>query len=104
MVPFDETEQRDMANNNGLENFLGGSPVNVFVRLFFISLVVGALLMWLELHPMDILRGVRNFFERIYDLGFGAVREVASYVLAGAAIVVPVWFLLRLLNLGGGRR
>jgi hypothetical protein len=96
-------EDPDMASNNTLENFLGGAPLNVFARLFFISLVVGALLMWLELRPMDILRGVQAFFQRIYDLGFGAVKELASYVLAGAVIVVPAWFLLRLLNAGGKR-
>ena len=89
--------------DNTLENFLGGSPVNVLVRLLFISLVVGALLMWLELRPIDILHGVRAFIDRIYALGFGAVKEVASYVLAGAVFVVPAWLVLRLLNLGGKR-
>ena len=97
----DETQ---MASNNGLEGFLGGSPLNVAARLFFISLVVGALLMWLELRPIDILHGVQAFFRRIYDLGFGAIQEVVSYVLAGAVFVVPAWLVLRLLNVGGGRR
>lgn len=97
-------EDTQMASNNALENFLGGTPLNTFVRLFFISLVVGALLMWLELRPIDILRGVQAFFDRIYQLGFGAVKELASYVLAGAVFVVPAWLILRLLNLGGAKR
>ena len=96
-------EPLPMASNNALENFLGGSPLNVVVRLFFISLVVGALLMWLELRPMDILRGVQAFFDRIYQLGFGAVRELVSYVLAGAVFVVPAWLVLRMMNMGGRR-
>jgi hypothetical protein len=99
-----ETESLPMASNpNALESFLGGAPLNVALRLLFISLVVGALLMWLELRPIDILRGVQAFFDRIYRLGFGAVREVASYVAAGAVIVVPAWLVLRLLNLGSRR-
>lgn len=98
-----ETESLHMASNNAIENFLGGSPFNVAVRLLFISLVVGALLMWLDLRPMDILRGVQAFFDRIYALGFGAIKEVASYVLAGAVFVVPAWFVLRLMNMGGRR-
>lgn len=98
-----ETEPTGMASKNAIEDFLGGSPLNVAVRLFFISLVVGALLMWLELRPMDILRGVQAFFDRIYQLGFGAVRELVSYVLAGAVFVVPAWFALRLMNMGGRR-
>jgi len=97
-------ETRAMASNNTLENFLGGSPLNTFVRLFFISLVVGALLMWLELRPIDIFRGVQAFFDRIYQLGFGAVKELISYVLAGAVFVVPAWLILRLVNMTGSKR
>ncbi len=92
-----------MSSNNALENFLGGTPASVFVKLLFVSLVVGALLMWLDIRPADILRGVQDFLNRIYALGFGAVREVINYVIAGAVIVVPVWFILRLLNVGGRR-
>jgi hypothetical protein len=97
-------ETREMASNNTLEHFLGGSPLNTFVRLFVISLVVGALLMWLELRPIDILHGVQAFFDRIYQLGFGAVRELVSYVLAGAIFVVPAWLVLRLVNVGASKR
>ncbi len=97
-------ETREMASNNTLEHFLGGSPLNTFVRLFVISLVVGALLMWLELRPIDILHGVQAFFDRIYQLGFGAVRELVSYVLAGAVFVVPAWLILRLMNMTGAKR
>lgn len=95
------TKSQPMASRNAFENFLGGSPLYVAVRLFFVSLVVGALLMWLELRPMDVLRGVQAFFDRIYQLGFGAVKELASYVLAGAVFVVPAWLILRLMSVGG---
>ncbi len=97
-------ETNQMASNNTLENFLGGSPLNTLARLFVISLVVGALLMWLELRPIDIFRGVQAFFDRIYQLGFGAVRELVSYVLAGAIFVVPAWLVLRLVNVGASKR
>jgi hypothetical protein len=97
-------ETNPMASNNTLENFLGGSPLNILARLLVISLVVGALLMWLELRPIDIFRGVQAFFDRIYQLGFGAVRELVSYVLAGAVFVVPAWLVLRLVNVGASKR
>ena len=104
-LPGAEREFDPMSSRNtALENFLGGSPMSVATRLFFVSLVVGALLMWLELRPMDVLRGVQAFFDRIYQLGFGAVRELASYVLAGAVFVVPAWLVLRLLNVSGRAR
>jgi len=102
-VLLGEPPQRDdlMSGNNALENFLGGSPSAVFVKLLLVSLVVGALLMWLEIRPVDIFHGITNFINRIYALGFGAVRELIDYVLAGAVVVVPAWFLLRVLNSGG---
>ena len=44
-----------------------GSPINVAIRLFFISLVVGALLMWLDIQPLDILKGIRAFFDQPHN-------------------------------------
>jgi hypothetical protein len=93
----------EMARNNAFEDFLGGSPGSVFAKLFFVSLVVGALLMWLDIRPMDILRGVQDFFNRIAALGFGAVQELGNYLLVGAAIVVPAWIILRLMSMGSRR-
>jgi hypothetical protein len=92
-----------MPQNNALESFLGGSPLSVAVKLIFMSLVVGALLMWLNLRPHDLLLALRNFVDSIYNMGFDAVRALAEYVVAGAVIVVPIWFILRLMNSGGNR-
>jgi hypothetical protein len=86
-----------------LDRFLGGSPGAVFMKLVFVSLIVGALMMWLDLHPLDLWRGLVRFADRIWSLGFDAVREVGEYVLAGAMIVLPVWLVLRLLNMRSAR-
>lgn len=98
-----ETERheagRDMADST-FTRFIGGSPVAVFVRLAFVSLVVGALLVWLDIRPFDILRGLERFVARLWDLGFDAVCEIASYVAVGAVVVVPIWLLMRIF---GGR-
>jgi hypothetical protein len=86
-----------------LNRFLGGSPGGVFLRLLFVSLIVGAFLMWLDIRPWDIFRGLKQLVDRIWDLGFDAIREIADYIVAGAAIVVPVWLVLRLMNMRGAR-
>lgn len=86
--------------DNALESFLGGSPVAVAMKLIFMSLVVGALLMWLNLRPHDILLAIRGFIDAIYNMGFDAIRALGEYVVAGAAIVVPAWLILRLMNAG----
>jgi len=87
---------------NGLVRFLGGSPGAVLVRLLLMSLVVGALLVWLDIRPYEVFRAFERFFQRIWLMGFDAVRELATYIVAGALIVVPVWVVLRLMNMQRG--
>ncbi|MGB6177446.1 MAG: DUF6460 domain-containing protein [Methylocella sp.] len=94
---------RPRPQDTPLNRFLGGSPGGVFLRLVFVSLIAGAFLMWLDIRPADIFRGITDLVNRIWDLGFDAIRVVADYIVAGAAIVVPVWLVLRLMNMRNGR-
>ena len=87
------------ADDSALRRFLGGSLLATLFRLLIVSLVVGALLVWLDIQPFDIFHGIQRFFARIWDLGFEAFREIGRYILVGAAIVVPVWLVLRLLSM-----
>jgi Family of unknown function (DUF6460) len=89
--------------NTALNRFLGGSPGAVFLRLLFVSLIVGAFFMWLDIKPEDIFRGILEIVDHIRRLGFAAIREVANYIFAGAVIVVPIWLVLRLMNMRNGR-
>jgi hypothetical protein len=89
--------------STALSRFLGGSPGAVFLRLLFVSLIVGAFLMWLDIRPEDIFRGILQMADHIRRLGFAAVREVANYIFAGAVIVLPIWLVLRLMNMRNGR-
>ncbi|MBV8848237.1 MAG: hypothetical protein JOZ16_01475 [Methylobacteriaceae bacterium] len=78
--------------------FLGGSPVAVFFRLLFASMLVGALLVWLDISPFQIFDNLRRLVDYVWSLGFDAVREIGRYIVAGAIIVVPVWLILRLMS------
>lgn len=91
------------ADETALNRFLGGSPGSVFLRLVFVSLIVGAFLMWLDIRPAEVFQAITDLFNRIWGLGFDAIRVIADYILAGAAIVVPVWLALRLLNMRNPR-
>ncbi len=84
-----------MANGN-IERFLGGSPLTVLIRLLFISLLVGAAMAFLGLSPRSLYEAAARFIRSLGDLGFGAVREVGQWVIAGALLVVPLWLLSRL--------
>ncbi|CAH1656065.1 Integrase [Hyphomicrobiales bacterium] len=79
-----------------MDRFLGGSPLSVLVRLIFISLLVGAAMAFLGLSPQNLYEAAGRFIRSITNLGFGAVREVGQWVVAGALIVVPLWLLMRL--------
>lgn len=81
-----------------LDRFLGGAPLAVFVRLMVISLIVGTLLMWIDIRPGEIFRGVERLIRHAWMMGFDAVRALVDYALAGAIIVVPIWLVLRLMN------
>ncbi|MTH95423.1 DUF6460 domain-containing protein [Roseibium sp. RKSG952] len=87
-------------SDQNLTRFLGGSPGQVILRLVFLSFVVGVLLSALNLNPMDIVNITMNFFERIWNMGFAALDNIWRYFVMGAVIVIPVWFVLRVLSLG----
>jgi uncharacterized oligopeptide transporter (OPT) family protein len=89
-----------MANGN-LSRFLGGSPVSVLIRLVLISLLVGVVLVWLNLTPAGLFRSVEAAVRSFISGGFDGVREVGRYIITGAMIVVPIWLLLRFLDMRG---
>lgn len=78
--------------------FLGDTPGRVLLKLIVVSLVAGVVMSAFNWSPMDIVYGIENFIRRIWNLGFGAIESFASYLLLGAAVVVPCFIILRLLN------
>jgi hypothetical protein len=83
--------------------FLGGPPLSVLFRLALLSILVGVILEALGFDPWNILDSVRRLAEHIWDMGFDAVRFLWRYLLLGAVIVVPIWFVLRLARAPRGR-
>ena len=86
-----------------LHRFLGGSPLAVLVKLLVVSLLVGVLLMWLNIRPLDVFRILSDLANRLWALGLDGVREFGTYIVAGGAIVVPLWLLSRVLSYRGPR-
>ncbi|MBN8999352.1 MAG: integrase [Rhizobiales bacterium] len=84
---------------NGLQRFMGGSPGQVLLRLVVVSFIVGIVLSALGLTPWDIVDKVRQLVLRVWNMGFGAIEWIWTYFLLGAVIVIPVWIVLRLLNI-----
>jgi hypothetical protein len=83
--------------------FFGGPPLAVLFRLLLLSILVGVILEVMGLDPLNIIRSLRAMVERIWDMGFEAVRWLARYLALGAAVVIPIWLVVRLVRTPQGR-
>jgi NADH:ubiquinone oxidoreductase subunit 5 (subunit L)/multisubunit Na+/H+ antiporter MnhA subunit len=91
-----------MANNH-VSRFFGGPPLAVIFRLVLLSILVGVILAVLGLDPLNIFRSIENLVRAVWNMGFDAVLSLWRYFLLGAAIVVPIWLILRLIRTPKGR-
>ena len=88
-------------NASAMRRFIGGSPLAVACKLIVVSFIVGALLMWMHISPADVFQELLDLFNRLYVLGFRSLRDLGTYLVAGAAIVLPIWLIIRLLSYRG---
>ena len=86
--------------SQGLNSFLGDSLGRTIIKLAIISFVVGIILSALNITPWEVWESIRDFFVKLYNLGFDALWSIARYFFWGAAIVVPIFLIMRLLKLG----
>lgn len=79
--------------------FFGGPPLSVIFRLVLLSILIGVILEVLGLDPWNVIDSLRSLLLRIWDMGFDAVRWLWRYLLLGAALVVPIWLIMRLVRI-----
>ena len=94
----DDVKELRAAQTDNLSRFLGGTPLSVAVRLILLSILVGVVLSAVGFDPWNIIESIRRLFLSIWNLGFDAINWVWRYFLLGAVIVVPVWFIARLMS------
>ena len=83
---------------DAVNRFLGDTPMRTVVKLVILCVVVGFVMHTLGLSPWDILLWIRRFFVDLWNSGFAALGRVGDYLLLGAAIVIPIFIILRILN------
>jgi hypothetical protein len=88
---------------NGLNRFLGGSPLSVLGKLVLLSILIGVVLSALGLDPWNIVQSLERLIRHIWDMGFDAVRWLWRYFLLGAVLVIPIWLIMRLMRAPRGR-
>src|SRR3979490_1001355 len=95
---------RDMSKQDHyVTRFFGGPPLSVIFRLVLLSSLIGVILEALGLDPWNVIDSLRSLILRIWDMGFDAVRWLWRYLLLGAALVVPIWLIMRLMGAARGR-
>ncbi|MGO4837487.1 DUF6460 domain-containing protein [Rhizobiaceae sp. 2RAB30] len=83
---------------SALTRFLGDAPGRVLLKLVVVSFIVGLVMSAFGWSPMDVVYGIRDFFLRIWNMGFAALDTFVGYFLLGAAVVVPAFIILRLMS------
>lgn len=80
----------------------GGNAGKTVLQLVVASIIVGALFSFLGIGPREFWRGVfRNVRNIVHSLGENVgeiLLTLSTYFLIGAAIVVPIWLIARLLS------
>ena len=82
-----------------MKGFLGGSPSAVAVRLLVVSFVVGLLLAMFGFDPESIYQRLAELLQHVIEFGLTDLRHVGRILLTGAMVVVPIWFVLRLMDM-----
>ena len=102
--PLTERDEETMAMaNTTMTRLFGGSPLAVLGRLILVSILVGVILSAVGLDPFDILHSIERLIRSIWDMGFDAVRWLWRYFLLGAALVIPIWLIMRVVNAPRGK-
>lgn len=83
---------------DGLNRFLGDTPLRVAIKLIVVSLLVGFAMHTFGVYPTDILFWAQDFIDDLWRTGFRALGRVGDYLLIGAVVVIPVFILIRILS------
>lgn len=74
------------------------NPIQTILKLLVLSLLVGLVMSWLDLTPLDLVANLGEHARAFFDWMRRFVGWAVDYVLLGAMVVVPVWLLLLLVN------
>lgn len=84
--------------SKSVNSLLGDTPGRVVIKLLIFSLLVGIVMTLLGWTPMDVIWKIIHFFTSLWSMGFAAFSKLFDVIIVGAAIVVPVFLIMRILN------
>jgi hypothetical protein len=81
-----------------LNRILGDTPGRLVIKLIVVSVVTGFVMKAFGWYPMDVYYTIRDFILHLWHTGFAALGEVGDYFVLGAAVVIPVFIIIRVLS------
>jgi hypothetical protein len=78
--------------------FFGESVSGTIIRLVLLSIVVGVVFSALGINLFNIVERLQQLVRNIINLGVDTFYWAFQYFLLGVVVVVPIWFLMRLLS------
>ncbi len=83
---------------SGMNRFLGDTPMRVAIKLIVISFLVGIVMATFGWSPWDVFYRIEDFFVGLWNMGFDAIYRFWGYLVLGAAVVIPVFIVLRVVS------
>ena len=81
-----------------VNHFLGDTVGRTIIKLVVISLIVGMLMSFFGVTPMEVFGEIRDFFVNLWEQGWAALGRFGDWLILGAAVVVPVFIIIRVLS------
>ena len=81
-----------------------GTVLKTVLKLAVVSLAIGFALDLLGITPEDIFANFGDTILAIFRKAEDLVEWSAGYIVTGALIVVPIWLIVRLVDVLSGRR
>ncbi|MDD9877022.1 MAG: DUF6460 domain-containing protein [Magnetovibrio sp.] len=81
-------------------------PPKVFetiLKLALISLVVGVVFMFFDIHPRDLVENFGETIQWMFKTTADLIKWAVEPILLGAVVVLPIWLILFLINKAHGR-
>ncbi|MBT5187340.1 MAG: hypothetical protein HOH19_02590 [Kordiimonadaceae bacterium] len=70
-------------------------------KLVVASLCVGVLLSFFDIDPVELINNVPETLGKIIDVIMDVINWAGKYVLLGAIIVIPIWFIFNIRTIFG---
>lgn len=77
------------------------STSSLIWKLIIASLCVGLMLSFFNIDPVELIQNVPETFGKIIDAILSVINWAGKYILLGAIIVIPIWFIFNIRTIFG---